>query len=203
MNNQDILMIFLKPFIEGKVKTRLAKSIGNKKALEVYKALVYHTLKEAKKLPDNVKIYYFYSEDPSNSNKVPGEHKFHIQEGTTLGDKMAAAFDWAEQQAYSKKIIIGSDCAELSVVNLNEAFSKLGNHEMVIGPAKDGGYYLIGMKKLYPEIFRGIQWSTNSVYNSTIDKIESNALSYATLEILSDIDDVEDLKGAPSYLNRF
>ena len=203
MKNQDILMIFLKPFIEGKVKTRLGKSIGEKKALEVYKKLVSHTIKEVEKLTARVKVYFFYSEEAPTSNQIPAKHQFLIQNGKTLGDRMAAAFDWAAKEGYNKKIIIGSDCAELSVEHLNQAFSDLEGNELVIGPAKDGGYYLIGMKNCHPEIFADIQWSTNSVYNTTIDKIESSALQYATLKVLSDIDDLEDLKGAPSYLDSF
>lgn len=198
--NKSVLMIFLKPFVEGKVKTRLAQRIGNRKALDVYKLLVRHTVQEASKLPDSVRIILFYSEDAIPSLTYGGGYESIIQCGDTLGDKMAFAINWAEEQGYERKVIIGSDCATLNIKHLEDAYIKLLSKDVVIGPAKDGGYYLIGMTKPQPSLFRDIKWSTSEVYDKTLHKMLINNLSFAPLEILSDIDVVEDLDQFPELL---
>ena len=200
--NRDILIIFLKPFAPGKVKTRLAKDIGERQALEVYKTLVAHTASEAEKLPKGIEVCFCYSEQPDNTSKFPGNYNLRIQHGETLGDRMANAIDWANREGYHKKLIIGSDCPALSVGHLLEAFQMLEEHDVVIGPARDGGYYLIGAKHPLPVLFEDIEWSTDAVYLSTLKKAGENNLSVGKLEVLSDIDDLEDLNAAPSFFKR-
>lgn len=200
MTKGDILMIFLKPFVYGKVKTRLAKSIGNQAAMEVYRKLVEHTLSEAHKLPENVNILLCYSERPDAKNLLPGNEKFIVQKGATLGNRMAFAMDWAEKEGFQKKIIIGSDCAEITSEIINEAYTQLEQKDVVLGPAKDGGYYLIGLKKPFIAIFCGINWSTDTVYEATVQKIKDNKLNLGELEILSDVDNLGDLQTAPLFL---
>ncbi len=200
--NSDVLMIFLKPLVLGKVKTRLAKDIGEHRALEVYKKLVAHTVSEAKKLPEGKEVYFFYSEHPENETKYPGHYHLQIQHGESLGDRMANAIAWADEQGFHKKVIIGSDCADLSVYQLVEAFQVLDKHDVVIGPAMDGGYYLIGSKHPWPALFTNIAWSTDGVCASTLRNANDNALTVGKLEMLSDIDDLDDLIAAPSFLRK-
>lgn len=200
MTKGDILMIFLKPFIYGRAKTRLAKTVGDQAAMEVYKKLVHHTLSEAYKLPESVSILLCYSEQPNVDNQASGDHKFIVQQGATLGDRMAFAMDWAETAGYQKKIIIGSDCAEISTEILKGAYAQLAQKDIVLGPAKDGGYYLIGLKKPFKGLFEDISWSTETVYDSTVQKVKENGLNFGELASLSDIDNLEDLRNAPLFL---
>lgn len=200
--SSDILMIFLKPFVLGNVKTRLAKDIGGDQALEVYKRLVTHTVSEAEKLPEGIAIWFFYSEHPDNQTNFPGHYNLKIQHGESLGDRMANAIAWADEQGFEKKVIIGSDCAALSVRHLTDAFQMLDQHDVVIGPAADGGYYLIGTKQPQPALFANIAWSTDAVYADTLKIANEKTLSVGKLEVLSDIDDLDDLNAAPPFLRK-
>ena len=115
----------------------------------------------------------------------------HLQKGVHLGERMQAAFQLAFEQ-HSKVIIIGSDCASLDTQLIESAFNQLDEHPFVIGPAKDGGYYLLGMNAFYPSLFENIAWSTETVLPSTIQRIQALNKSYALLPELSDIDFEED-----------
>jgi len=100
---------------------------------------------------------------------------------------------------YSKAIIIGSDCPEISPDIINEAFTQLDSHDVVIGPTYDGGYYLLGMNEMTPELFKNIAWSTETVFDQTIEIIKNAQLSHAVLEKLSDLDYLEDLEKFPAF----
>lgn len=202
MKKNDVLLIFLKPFIKGKVKTRLAKDIGDRRALEVYETLVRHTVAEAEKLPSNIELIFCYSEEPGPSDRYPGAFSSIIQHGETLGDRMSHAMVWADTQGFREKVIIGSDCATLSVGHLMEAFQQLDKNDVVLGPAEDGGYYLIGMTVPQPGLFENIHWSTDTVYESTLKKIYESNLRVGKLETLSDIDDLDDLRAGSSFLKK-
>ena len=107
---------------------------------------------------------------------------------------MLHAFSILFQQGYQKIIIIGTDCFELSSSILLDAFTALDNNEVVIGPSADGGYYLLGMQQLFPFLFEEKAWSTDTVYDSTIQQLKMHQISYYTLPILNDIDTEEDWK---------
>ena len=185
-------MIFVKNEQVGKVKTRLADSVGDKKALEIYQKLLRHTLDITQKIKVDREVWY--------SEFIPKEDIWpdslfakRPQEGDDLGKRMAAAFkDSFEEEGYSKVVIIGSDCAELTTAIIEEAFKCLEKNDFVIGPAKDGGYYLLGMRNFTSELFEGISWSSETVFRSTIEKIKDVGASCAKLDILNDIDTIED-----------
>ena len=184
------LMIFVKNAELGKVKTRLASTVGDEQALKIYLALLDHTRKIAESLP--VDRLLFYSRFIDREDKWPAD-KFqkHIQSGDDLGERMVDAFQRA-LVTYRKVIIVGSDCAGLSTEIVEQAFSLLEHHDFVVGPAIDGGYYLLGMKQLSPSLFREIEWSTEKVYTRTVERIEALEASYGVLPALSDIDRAED-----------
>lgn len=188
MNNT--LLIFIKNLEKGKVKTRLASTLGDEKALAIYKALLDHTRKIAQSLEVNRLL--FYSNYIIGNDEWPAENfDKQVQEGSGLGDKMSHAFEYAFQK-HGKVIIIGSDCASLTSEIVDEAFQLLNTHPFVIGPAIDGGYYLLGMNYYAPEVFKNIEWSTSSVFQKTIEIIKSLDKTYALLPKLSDIDFEED-----------
>ncbi|MBL4655537.1 MAG: TIGR04282 family arsenosugar biosynthesis glycosyltransferase [Bacteroidia bacterium] len=187
------LMIFVKNPELGKVKTRLASSIGVEAALEVYRNLLNHTRRITIKLECQKTVGYsqFVDDNDIWDNSI---YDKELQIGHDLGEKMSGAFQNFFQNESSKVVIIGSDCSELTKEIIEESFIMLDDNDVVIGPAKDGGYYLLGMKKYYPQLFENKKWSTNSVLSSTIVDLENLEVDYHILQELSDIDRVEDLK---------
>ncbi len=184
------LIIFIRNPELGKVKTRLAKSVGAEKALEIYKALLQHTRETVLQL--DVNRLLFYVEEVNHKDKWSDEKFIKIvQEGDGLGDRMHNAFVTALQQ-YDKVVIVGSDIPQINPQILEEAFEKLDTKDFVIGPAMDGGYYLLGMKSPTPELFFDMEWSTPDVFNQTVDRIQKSGKSWHEVATLSDIDYVED-----------
>jgi rSAM/selenodomain-associated transferase 1 len=116
-----------------------------------------------------------------------------LQTGDDLGKRMSNAFAEAFK-THQKVVIIGSDCAELSSEIVSEAFAALETHDFVIGPAEDGGYYLLGMSAFYPEVFDNIEWSTETVLPHTILNINNLGKNIAYVKTLSDLDNEEDWK---------
>lgn len=188
----DALIIFLKNPELGKVKTRLASTIGNEKALEIYEQLVAHTLLSVKNIMADVFIYF---SDYIDENVFDFENPFFrkIQTGADLGERMNNAFEEVFDLWYDKVLIIGTDCPAIDLDLLDDAFDLLNDHDVVIGPAKDGGYYLLGSKSFYPVLFQNINWSTSSVLDATISNCSQNQLTHVLLPELSDIDNEKDL----------
>ena len=173
----------------GRVKTRLAAALGDEEALQVYQLLVKHTqaISEAVK----VDTYIFYS-DFVEEQGWPSAYNHFVQQGTNLGERIAWAFEKVFTDAPEKAVIIGSDCLELTTAIIEQAFTDLETHDVVIGPAKDGGYYLLGLKQPRPELFKNIKWSTPSVRSQTISTCRQQQLTYSLLPELTDIDVAED-----------
>lgn len=191
MGNQ-LLMIFVKNPELGKAKTRLAASIGNEAALQVYKRLLERT-KEITS-PISFAKAVFYNQFVDKNDIWPNEDFAKmLQSNGDLGQKMESAFDWAFQNDFQKVCIIGSDCYDLTTDNLTEAFECLDNHDAVIGPARDGGYYLLGLSKACSSIFQNKEWSTDSVCSDTEKDFQSEGMSYRKLETLNDVDTIDDL----------
>ncbi|MGJ4790096.1 glycosyltransferase [Leptospira koniambonensis] len=191
-----ILNIFLKNPVPGKVKTRLAKDIGEEAALEVYQALVEKTRSACKDL-DVPKVLWFDSYLPNPSDLGSWGHSpllIRKQEGKDLGEKMRNAFLYCFQNGSGPAILIGSDCPELDLLHLKEAFQIIDHKDVVLGPAKDGGYYLVGLKSDTPELFHGIEWSTETVFARSLEKLQWARKQVGLLPVLSDLDDVQDLE---------
>lgn len=188
----NALIIFVKNPIPGKVKTRLAKTIGEDKAVSIYKRLLQHTAKVTK--PVEVDKYVFYG-DYINHEDLWDEHvyKKYLQQGEDLGERMLNAFSQVYEQEHEKVLIVGSDCLELNVNIINEGFQKLYETDVVIGPAEDGGYYLLGLKSLHTDIFKDIEWSTGNVLSRTIEILTAKGIEYSLLPTLSDVDEEKDL----------
>jgi len=192
MNNKKLLLIFVKNPILGKVKTRLAASVGDEKALKIYRSLLEYTAAITVGSSCDKMVFYsdFIEQEDMFSNKFFAKT---VQVQGDLGQKMFAAFEHAFRLGYQKVVIIGSDCYELSTEILNDAFEGLEQADFVIGPAKDGGYYLLGMCQLEFAIFKNKKWSQSRVYHDTVVDLEALNYRYGVLPILNDIDVVEDL----------
>ena len=188
---ESALIIFQKKPERGKVKTRLANTIGDEKAVEVYQYLLDHTHRQAALL--KVPTFVFFEKEEQPEYLLNNNYHSALQESGNLGDKMKAAFRKVFEQGYRKIIIVGTDCLELDAEILNQAFYLLQSHEIVLGPAKDGGYYLLGMKKLYPRLFENKNWSTSTVLSDTMNDIKTLALNVHLLKELTDVDIYQDL----------
>lgn len=191
--SKSLLIVFVKNLIPGTVKTRLAKDIGIDGALDVYKYLVEHTYETTKDLDYSKAVFYseyVEIEDVWDTE----EYKLFIQKGKDLGDRMLNAFTNAFDKKFEKVVIIGTDCYELKPKHIEEAFDALDEHDVVIGPASDGGYYLIGMNKLYPQLFHDKKYSHDNVFKDVLTEIGEMNATFHLLPELNDIDTFQDLK---------
>ncbi len=194
---KSALIVFLKYPEPGRVKTRLAEETSKEFAADFYKLCTEHILSESSKLKrDSIDTFLFF-EDGKHESKVrewAGDaFNYAAQKGKDLGEKMAASFHEIFNLEYEKVIIIGTDVPGHTHSDLLHAFEMLSTHDAVIGPSPDGGYYLLGTKKFYPEIFKDIEYSTNKVYEKTRERLEYLQLNYCLLKEKLDIDLKEDL----------
>ncbi|QLE00783.1 TIGR04282 family arsenosugar biosynthesis glycosyltransferase [Galbibacter sp. BG1] len=196
MKEKNVLLIFTRNPVLGKVKTRLAKTLGDEKALEIYKFLLNRTSEVTGRILCDKNVYY--------SEEIPKKDLWdatiftkQAQTGHDLGARMANAFQESFAAGYTKVVIIGSDLYDLTEKHLQQAFEKLDDHDAVIGPAKDGGYYLLGLKQMVPEVFQQKNWGTSSVLRDTLQSLKS--LDVALLEELNDIDIYDDIKEHPAF----
>lgn len=200
MSTKNLLILFTRNPELGKVKSRLAKDIGEEKALDIYIELLAHTKKISENIP--VSKWVFYSEEiPENDIWTSEKFQKKIQQGADLGEKMANAFQEGFAAGYQKIIIIGSDIYDLQEKHLTLAFEKLLVSDTVLGPAEDGGYYLLGMKSFIKSVFENKNWGTETVLKDTIRDLENN-YSTSFLETLNDIDVISDIK-SDSYLAKY
>lgn len=189
---QSALIIFVRNPVPGKVKTRLARTIGPEAALSVYRHLLQHTHSITwALLPDK---FVFYDEGIRENdlweNSIYGKFR---QQGEDLGERMRNAFDDLFQKGYRKLVIVGSDCFELTKAIIEEGFHRLDRHDLVFGPTADGGYYLLGMKKMTTSIFTGKAWSTSAVLQETLKSADDLDLSHFLLPVLTDVDEEKDI----------
>lgn len=185
------LIVFQKIPERGKVKTRLAQRIGEEKAVEVYRYLLDYTHQQVDLLRIPVYIYLDKKADQDFGSKK--NYVTAVQKGEDLGEKMKLAFEEVFANGFKKVLIIGSDCLDLTAGTIQKAFSSLDFHDLVIGPAKDGGYYLIGMKKIHKTLFDNKPWSSSLVLAETLAEAKRLDLTIQLLKELSDVDVYEDL----------
>jgi uncharacterized protein len=188
----ELLIIFYRNPELGKVKTRLGSSIGSASALAIYYRLAAHTRTITEELAMDRMLYYseYIDKEDMWSDEV---FLKALQGGGSLGDKMKAAFKQGFDSGYSSIIIIGTDCYELTSAIINEAFRGLEDNDIVLGPAKDGGYYLLGMKTLHSVLFENKIWSSDTVFTDTLKDCRNLSLRVHLLQTLTDIDNFKDL----------
>jgi rSAM/selenodomain-associated transferase 1 len=179
----------------GMVKTRLARDIGEKNASEVYRNIAEKVFRQTVPAGGSYERVVFFA-PPSQANPfkewLPGE-RLLPQRGAELGDVMANALRDLFSEGAVKAVIAGVDIPDLDESIVTSAFAELEASDIVIGPASDGGYYLIGMKAPHDEIFRGVSWSTDSVFQETVGIIDALGLRYSKVNTLSDVDRIEDI----------
>ena len=189
----NALIIFIKNPALGKVKTRLAKTVGDEKALDIYLQLTEITRKNAEILRGvNRVVFYsdFHNPDDEWANDL---FQKHVQSGDDLGERMFNAFADV-LKTNENAVIIGSDCPTLTAEILELAFEKLATNDFVIGPSTDGGYYLLGFgkKNLTDFVFKNMDWSTDKVLSTTLLRIKKQAKTVFLLPELTDVDAEKD-----------
>lgn len=186
------LIIFTRHPELGKCKTRLASKIGDEKALDIYKKLLKHTASITEKLKVDKFVYYA---DAIHTGDVWKDHLYtkRLQNGDDLGDRMHHAFSLLFSSGYKEVVIIGTDLFDFSEDDLVTAYEHLNTNDYVVGPAQDGGYYLLGMKKFKAQLFENKKWSSDSVYKDTMNDLKGEQV--ALMEERNDIDHYEDLEG--------
>ena len=194
MNTSGVAVFAKNPAL-GRVKTRLAKTVGEQNALEVYLFLLKNILSEAEKVEAH--RYIFYDEDPVSPFFKQYKNRFNliVQDGEDLGSRMVNCFEKLFS-VHQKVVIVGSDIPYLNKEIIESALDWINAHQVAVGPNIDGGYYLIGFtkKSFSPDFFCQIKWSTSAVFEKTINKIKKVWYNPLVLPMLQDIDTKEDLK---------
>ena len=195
---QEQLIIFTRYPEPGKAKTRLIPALGEVGAAELHRHLTQTTIKESRTLqkicPVSICVCFTGGSLEQMQDWLGHDLEYQPQHPGDLGDRLIAAFQTAFDRGVKSAIAIGTDCPTLTSEMLALAFSELETHHLSIGAATDGGYYLIGLNKFIPDVFRGITWSTNVVFDQTLKIARELALLIAFLPTLSDIDRPEDLQ---------
>jgi rSAM/selenodomain-associated transferase 1 len=192
----NILIVFVKEPRPGSVKTRLLPALDPESAAELYRALAEEEIRQTAPRGGEYTRLFFHappSSPEAMSAWLPGE-TFVAQQGADLGARMAAAFEEAFRRGASRAAIIGTDVPWLTRARVAEAFGALDEHDIVLGPTADGGYYLLALDRPRPEVFRGIAWSTPSVLASTVERSAGLGLRIRMLDPLADIDTIDDLR---------
>ena len=194
--SKNLLLIFTRNPELGKAKTRLAKTIGDEKALEIYKFLLQKTREVSSKVSSDKAVYYSVK-IRKNDIWDASIYQKHQQKGEDLGIRMLNAFKNGFDEGYKKIIIIGSDLFDLSSEDIEIAFNKLDKNDVVLGPAEDGGYYLLGINSLQETIFKNKNWGTSTVRKDTIADLKDKKVFL--LKELNDIDVFEDIEQHPAF----
>lgn len=196
VESKNLLLIFARNPVLGKCKTRLAVTVGNRAALEIYKFLLQHTVNITKNL-NAVKQVHYSEVIGKDDLWDPRFYDKKLQSGSDLGIKMANAFQEGFDSGFEKIIIIGSDMYDLDQSDIEKAFSELNNNDFVLGPAIDGGYYLLGMKKINLDLFLKKEWGTATVLLNTLNDLSNEKV--AMLVERNDIDTYDDIKDKKAF----
>ena len=197
MATDNAVIVFIKAPEKGRVKTRLAKGIGDAAALALYRCFVMDVLDMVRSTPWDLRMYY-YPENACEAVRtwLGDDLDFFSQKGSNLGDKMENALADTFAAGYERAVLIGSDLPDLPSGIIDTAFKGLEQCSAAIGPSRDGGYYLIGFTAtgFIPQIFHGIPWSTNKVFDLTLSRFKDYQVSHHTLSVWQDIDTQKDLR---------
>lgn len=192
---KSLIIVFVKNIKLGTVKTRLAKTIGDYGAFEVYSELVKITENATEDIAIDKRIYF------SNAiveDKWGSTYKA-VQQGEDLGERMHNAFKEAFDDGYEKIVLIGSDLPDISSKHILNGIEALDNNDVVFGPAEDGGYYLVGLSKPNALVFENKPWSQPNLLEVTLNELQQHSINYGILETLNDIDTYEDLIASDFY----
>lgn len=199
-HNDNALIVFAKQPLAGKVKTRLTTVLSPEEAAELYRCMLIDTLSKVKRL-QTVDIYLFFEGDGDAASyfaTIAAGIETLPQRGNDLGERMMDAFQRTFERGYESVAIIGTDSPDLPVSFIEEAFLSLEDTylDAVFGPSEDGGYYLLALKRLHAELFKGIGWSSQAVLRESVAMAEKIGMRTTMLSFWHDVDTVADLHRA-------
>jgi rSAM/selenodomain-associated transferase 1 len=196
MPNKSIVLIFIKAPFKGLVKSRLAAAVGEDTALELYKNFILDIIDSLSTSGYPFRICFYPPDAEEAITKWLVGHPAVPQDGNDLGERMELAFKKIFSEGFTSAILIGSDIPDLTPSVFHEALESLNENDAVIGPAADGGYYLIGFNRrsFLPRIFRGIPWGTDTVFRETMDILHESSLRVYLVPRWKDVDTLKDLK---------
>ncbi len=188
------LGVFAKFWAPGAVKTRLATTIGDLAASRLYRQFLETTLHRCASIADRRWLVYWPANRSGEFRELGGvDWELRAQRGDDLGERMADYFAAASSAETSRNVLIGSDSPHLPTQFLDQAFALLDEYPVVLGPTDDGGYYLLGIRGQAPDLFRGVAWGTNTVYQQTVAALLAQQIPFAELPGSYDVDDFNDL----------
>ena len=190
------LAVFLKAPRPGAVKTRLVPALGAEAAAGLYRALAEAVVAATRPDPGEYERLFFFTPGDARAEVeawFPGE-ALVAQDGQDLGARMSSAFDDAFRRGGDRVVLVGSDVPSLSREDVGFALSALEDHDLVLGPARDGGYYLIGLTRPRPALFENMAWGTGSVFAATMERAAALGLTVRVLQERRDIDTLEDVR---------
>ena len=197
MTNQKKLIIFTRYPEPGTTKTRLIGALGANGAAELHRQMTERVVGVARELKAStgiaIEIRFVGGDDSKMRQWLGNDMEYAGQIGLDLGERMDNAFKAGFDQGCDRIVLVGSDCPELTADILEKAFQALDHHPVVLGPAADGGYYLIGLKQRLSNVFQDIPWGTENVLEETRKALSTLEVSCVLLERLSDVDTPEDL----------
>lgn len=194
------LNIFAKAPIPGTVKTRMSPPLSPAQCLRLHEALLNHTLARMRPLmasgvEASLCLTGTLEEALEQAARMEARgFEVDVQRGAHLGERLSHALTARFNQGFSKVVFVGTDCPELGAKTVRDAIRALSRQEVVIGPAQDGGYYLIGFAACLPEILQGIPWGTAAVRETTLDRLRRRGVGWKLLERQADLDTFTDLK---------
>ncbi len=188
------LGIFVRSPVPGEVKTRLVPPLSPQQACDLYRAFLddlFSRLSKIKKV--DVTVFYSGGNAEIFEDTLPKRFSIVPQEGASLGERILNAFRLLLGEEGAFAAIIGSDSPDIPMTYLKRAYLKLKHKDIVLGPALDGGYYLIAMKRVIPGLFGNIAWSEPTVLRDTLERIETEKLTFSMLPLWYDVDDPQSL----------
>lgn len=201
---QESCIIFSRYPRPGSSKTRLIPHLGSEGAAALQRAMTENVIAEARDLTTRTKVHVelaISGASPAEMEAWLGGHlSWQEQVGPDLGGRMEYAFAQAFRGGFLRVVLVGADCPGVTANILDQAFQQLRDHDLVLGPTKDGGYYLIGLTQPCPLLFEDISWGSASVFSQTLSRAHEMGINSALLATLSDVDRAEDLEVLPSAL---
>jgi uncharacterized protein len=197
--SSSVLMVFLRYPEPGKVKSRLAAGIGRQPAADLYARLVRRTLgvvADFQRTTSDLTVLLFYApaeREEAVKQSCPGPWRFVAQSGCDLGERMAHAFRHVHDRGWRHAVLIGTDIADLQPADLEQSFQALQAGQAVLGPAADGGYYLIGLNRPCEAVFQSQAWGSDSVFERTRETLGKLGFTVKILQQRTDVDREEDL----------
>jgi len=212
--SQTCLIVFARTPVRGSVKTRMRPFLSEEDCLRLHSLLLRLWMRRLRDgdLGQVHKTVFLTASGPAEPDlklDAPEDVAVETQQGESLGERLSHALNQKWNEGFRKIVFIGTDSPVLGIEDLQAAFQALDQSEVVLGPATDGGYYLIGFSTLLPALFSGISWGTSEVFRETVQQLETNSIRWQCLRESFDLDTYEDLvnfhrllKESPSVLPR-